>query len=69
VLKPLSKQFLRAIRASGSTHEQLARLAGFPSRWSVAFVVCNGKSRNTPLFIERLHKLAEGIGYDGPVFK
>jgi hypothetical protein len=69
VPRPIPASFAKFIRADARPYEELARAAGFPSRQQIANLVFHRVAPDTPLSIERLHKLAELVGYVGPVFR
>jgi hypothetical protein len=64
---PLSRAFIKAIRASACNQVVLASVAGFASPTQLSKVI-HGRVLPTPLVVERLSKLADFVQYTGDLF-
>ena len=62
-------EFARAIKRSEISQTKLAALTGYPAACVISDICRRQRIRYTPLARARAQKLAETIGYDGPLFK
>jgi hypothetical protein len=61
--------FLREIHNSSYRKGQLASIGGFPCITALSPLLYKNRIVATPLIVRRLQRIAEAIGYTGPIFQ
>jgi hypothetical protein len=67
--RPIAREFRAAVYASPQTQTALAHLAGFPAHSVLNHLLNDRHVVATPQTIARMTRLAELVGYTGPLFK